>query len=70
MEVENRKTTAAEMVVDEAQTEDDGQMLATGKAVDSTEDDDLENEDEGQKEEEVRHGRLWCGSYYLDVCHR
>ena len=35
------------------------------KAVDSVEDDNLDNEDEGHKEEEVRRGRLWHRSYYI-----
>ena len=62
--------TAAKKAVDEAQTEGDGLMLATEKAVDSTEDDNLDSEDDGKNQEEVRRRHLWRGSYYLDVPRR
>ena len=70
VEVENMKMTAAKKAVDEAQTEGDGLMLATEKAVDATEDDNLDSEDDGKNQEEVRRRHLWRGSYYLDVPRR
>ena len=62
--------TAAEKSVDEAQTEDDStdnNNIDDEDEGKKQEEVDIDNADEGKKQEEVICCRLWRRSYYLDV---